>query len=455
MNAKQLNVGFVSSGDISDEVVTEVLNHQGILFKEVSGETKKHEKLPCVVLPRYVDSSYEIARKHCEDEDNIVVADKQMPLSTVLNALGGKFGSSTNDLLHPMINQYEIQLLTEIREKYFALELPFVRKWFWPDFFEECCILTHDVDWLYYSPWHFAVTRNKSILQLIQLAYQGLIHKRNYGNNIPEIVSKEKKRNMKSTFFFLANYGVHQQEFLKILEILRREKIEIGLHGSFRSYRNLDLLRTEKGKMEEYANAEVKGVRQHELNFLTPLTWEYQEKTGFLYDSTFSYSTRLGFRSGLCFPYHPIDIAKSKKFSLLEIPNSFMDWTVLSRPYGDLLKILEKLKQVVEKYNGCLAMNFHNTYQNKETFPNIEKLYTHVLDDLKERNYWFPTAHECYAWWTKRENTRVDATIKDDVIKGKTSYYPLPVVFEDANNKRKYVNLQSGEFRINTDIGFK
>ena len=450
MDIKQLNAGLVGSGDIFDEVVVEVLNHQGIFFKEIREETRKDEKFPCVILSRYVDSNYEVARKHCENEDSIVIAEKQMPLNTVLNALGGKFDGSPTDLMHPMTNQHEIQLLTKIREKYHALNLPFVRKWFWPNFFEACCILTHDVDWLHYSPWHFAVIRNKSILQLIKLAYQALIHRRDYGNNIPGIVSKEKQRNVRSTFFFLANYDAYQQEFLKILKILRKEKIEIGLHGSFSSYKNLDLLKTEKDKLEGYVNAKLKGVRQHELNFLTPLTWEYQEKAGFAYDLTFYYSTRFGFRSGLCFPYHPIDIAKSKKFSLLEIPTSFMDWTVLSKTYDELLKILEKLEQVVEKYKGCLAMNFHNTYLNGETFPEMEKFYAHVLDDLKERNYWLTTAEECYAWWTKRENTRVDATIRDNVIKGKTSGHPLPVIIEHNDGKKRYANVQSAEFEIRT-----
>ena len=455
MKAKQLNAGLVGSGDIFGEVVSEVLNHQGIFFKEICEETKKDEKFPCVILPRYSDSNYEVARKHCEDEDNIVIAEKQMPLSTVLDALGGKINrnirpidGSSIDLMYPMINQYEIELLTEIREKYHALNLPFVRKWFWPNFFKAGCILTHDVDWFHYSPWHFAVTHNKSILQLIKLAYQALVHKRDYGNNVPAIVSKEKQRNVRSTFFFLANYGAHQQEFLKILKILRKEKIEIGLHGSFSSYRNLDLLKIEKDKLEKYIGAKVKGVRQHELNFLTPLTWEYQEKAGFAHDLTLCYATRIGFRSGLCFPYHPIDIARSKRFSLLEIPTSFMDWTVLSKTYDELLKILEKLEQVVEEYNGCLAMNFHNTYQNEETFPEVEKFYTHVLDDLKERNYWLTTAHECHAWWTKRENMRVDATIQDNVIKGKTSGYPLPVIIENSDGKKRYASLQSAEFEI-------
>jgi peptidoglycan/xylan/chitin deacetylase (PgdA/CDA1 family) len=454
MNTKQLNVGFVGSSNILDEVVTEVLNHQGILFKEIRKATKADKKFPCVVLSRHEDSSYELARKHCEDEDGIVIAEKQLPLTTVLNALAGKVYGSLSDPMYPEINQYEIKLLNEIREKYRALNVPFVRKWFWPNFMKACCVLTHDVDWLYYSPWHFAVIRKKSILQLIKLAYQAVIHKRNYGNNIREIVSKEKARNVRSTFCFLKRareltyYGVYQQEFLDMLRILRKEGFEIGLHGSSSSYRDLDILKIEKDKLERYADATVKGVRQHELNFLTPLTWEYQEKAGFGYDLTFSYNKRIGFRSGLCFPYHPIDLANSRKFSLLEIPTSFMDWTVLSRTYNELLGILEELEQAVNEFNGCLVMNFHNTYLNEETFPEMEKFYVHILDDLKEQSYWFATAEQCYAWWTKRENAKIDAIAKDGVIKGKTSYYPIPLAVEDADRKKKFVNLQGDEFTI-------
>jgi len=451
--ANQLNLGLICSKDIYEEVVKEVLNHQGILFKEIRDIHSDYEKFPCVILPRYTDEKYTMAMKYCEDEDNLIIAEKEIPLNFILNALGGKSpGSSTpsTDLLQPIINQHEIEFLTKIREKYYAQGLPLVRKWFWPNFFNACCIMTHDVDWLYYSPWHFAAIRNKSFPQLLKLAYNSLIHRRNYGNNIPEIITREKHEEIRSSFFFLIKYEGYHTEFLDVLKALRKEGFEIGLHGSGSSYKDAGLLKREKMKLGEYANAEIEGIRQHRLKFLIPFTWEYQEEAGFIYDTTLSYNNKFGFRSGICFPYHPINILKGRRFSILEILPAFMDWTVLFKKmsYNESIEIITKLEQVVEKFNGCLMMNFHNTYQNEETFPEICKLYSETLKDVKKRGYWVTTAKECCLWWLKREKTNIDLTLEDNIIKGKTSTYPLPIIIENTFGQKMKVNLQKARFKI-------
>lgn len=449
MDAKELSVGIVDIGDVYDEVVKEVLNHQGIIFKEICNETENREIFPCIVLSRKTAEGLKSAKKHCENEDSIVIVDEEIPLGVVLNAFAGGFKGSQNDLLYPLINQLEVKLLEGIKEKYRLLDLPFVTKWFWPSFSRACCVMTHDIDWLYYSPWHHAVIRNNSILQLLKLAYQSIFHKRNYGNNIPELVSKEKRRKLRSSFFFLVNYGVFHNEFLRILELLEEGDFEIGLHGSYSSYKNADLLKKEKDEMEKLTKKEVKSIRQHELKFLVPFTWRHQEKAGFAYDLSFSNNHKLGFRGGISFPYHPFDCIKERMFSILEIPTSFMDWTVLSWPWDKLLSITSKLEEIVETFNGCLVMNFHNTYQNEETFSKMTRLFSFVLDYVKKRNYWVTTANECHSWWLEREKAMIDIAIYKDLIKGKTSTFPIPLVVEKPNHQKICSILKESTFSIN------
>jgi len=451
MDDKQLNVGLVCSGGIYDEVVKEVLNHQGIFSKEIDGSTSKRLKFPCVILVHPTDKAHRLANEHCESDDNVIVVGEEIPLDVILKALGGTLDDSSVDPLDPRVNKLEVELFTKIKEKFFSLNLPIVRKWFWPGFSKACCVLTHDIDWLYYSPWHLAVIKNKSIPQLMKLAYQSFIHRKNYGNNIKEIILKERKRNVSSSFFFLTKYEGYHEEFIQSLKMLQEEKFEIGLHGSLSSHKNADLLKKERRKLEEYADVNVKGVRQHELSFLTPLTWKYQEEAGFAYDLTFSHNDKFGFRSHVCFPYHPIDIIENKKLSLFEIATAFMDWTAFHRKmnYDESLEIITKLEGVVEEFNGCLVMNFHNTYQNRETFPAMEKLYSDILDDVKRRNYWVTMADECCSWWQMREGARAEIVTKNGLIKGKTSMYPLPVVIEKTEGDKMYAEIREAKFKVN------
>ena len=57
----------------------------------------------------------------------------------------------------------------------------------------------------------------------------------------------------------------------------------------------------------------------------------------------------------------------------------------------------------VEHYHGLLMVNFHNTYLNRETFPDILELYRGVIERASERGYWLATAGSCSKWWRSRE----------------------------------------------------
>ncbi len=446
----QLNAGFICNNDIYDEVAKEVLNHQGILYKEIHERIDRNKKFPCVILPSYVDDNYEVARDYCETEENIVIVEKEIPLNVVLDAFGGTLETSSINPIYPVINQYEIELLMKIKEKYYALGLPFVKKWFWPRFLKACYIMTHDVDWLYYSPWHWAALRRKTIPQIAKLVYQSILKRKNFGNNILEILSTEISKNVRSSFFFLSEYEkVYQKKFVRYLKKSQEHGFEIGLHGYY-SHDDLARLKEQKKTLEKYAETKLEGIRQHELNFLAPLTWKYEEEAGFIYDLTLSYNETFGFRGGICFPYHPISLLENRRFSILEMPTTFMDWTVLHNrmKHNEAMRMFAMIWRNVEKFNGLFVTCFHNTYLNEETFPEISKLYHSILNDLSQRNYWVTTASECCKWWLKREKTRIDVKIKGKSISGQTTTYPIPLLVETTRGERKRAEIYGEQFKV-------
>jgi hypothetical protein len=133
-----------------------------------------------------------------------------------------------------------------------------------------------------------------------------------------------------------------------------------------------------------------------------PSTWELESSAGLDYDATFSYNRFFGFRGETCFPYHPFG---ERRLPLLELPTSFMDWTALNRGLrgGSVEKILDVIMEGVELYHGLLVVNFHNTYLNRETFPDVLGLYEGLIERVSSRGYWTTTAESCSSWWKRRE----------------------------------------------------
>ena len=145
----------------------------------------------------------------------------------------------------------------------------------------------------------------------------------------------ENELGVKSTFFFLNESGkvnlfdtstwnlhgrlhdIKDPKVVKIIKKLHSGGWEIGLHGSFYSYNNLEMLRKEKKLLEEVLNDKVVGTRQHHLNLSIPETWKYHEKIGLKYDTSLGCKEDVGFKWGTCFPFYPMEDKKALLQDLL------------------------------------------------------------------------------------------------------------------------------------------
>jgi hypothetical protein len=91
-----------------------------------------------------------------------------------------------------------------------------------------------------------------------------------------------------------------------------------------------------------------------------------------------------------------------------------MDWTALKRNLRGkkAQEVLDLIMERVERYHGLLMVNFHNTYLNRETFPDVMALYEALIDRVSSRGYWVTTAHSCSEWWRRRVASRPDISIE-------------------------------------------
>ena len=401
-----LTIGVVSLGSGYDELLCEMLDHQGVAYRTI-GRGSEPSKYPIVLLSKRSEESYSLALGSCDAESGVIVAEKVVAFDVVLALLGGT-APDRPDSFDLTVNIEEEKLLTVIRERLFQLSLPLVRKWYWPGAASACCVFTHDIDFFDYSPFHKQILRQSANpFRLLRLAFDSLVRKKDYGWNIPETAQLEQAYGFRSTFFFQMTYG-GKDLLAESVDLLKKQGFELGLHGAKTSYKDPESLEEEKAIFRKRIGLEPKGLRYHILKFEPPHTWELEVDAGFEYDATFYYNRSFGFRAGTCFPFRPF--SKESRLPILELPTGYMDFTSLHREQSarEQMETIEKTRKLVEGYHGVLVANYHNTYLNHDTFPSVYDSFKAMLETAKTEKYWVATGLECAAWWKLRAAAQIN-----------------------------------------------
>lgn len=149
---------------------------------------------------------------------------------------------------------------------------------------------------------------------------------------------------------------------IRRLRALAEKGCQIGLHGSFSSHNDVELLSKEKRLLEQALEQPVTHIRQHWLRFSFKETWKTQEEAGFLYDTGFGFNNIPGFRSRLCHPHHPWNEKKQRAHSIRVIPMAAMDSTLFDYQFLTEEKIVGQLKSIrdeVIRFGGQVCWNWH------------------------------------------------------------------------------------------------
>jgi peptidoglycan/xylan/chitin deacetylase (PgdA/CDA1 family) len=295
------------------------------------------------------------------------------------------FFSRNKNILEPAVSKFLIEngLKTEYPEgKKFAV------------------CLTHDIDIVAFS-------RSEVIKQLLsrrpqnalKMLYYNTNPKSNPKCNFQDIMSLEEKYGAKSSFYFLAieeeslDFNFKIEDLEHELGNIGDNGCEVGLHGGYEAYDNLNRIKIEKERLERVLRKKVVGYRNHYLRFNIPDTWEILSKAGFKYDTTLAYPGCVGFRNGMCHPFKPFNLTKSKEIDIMEIPLTLMESTLFDYMRLDFQgswKIAKLLIDTVEKYNGIITVLWHNTSMKGDKL----KLYEKILKYCYEKNAWITSGEE-------------------------------------------------------------
>jgi peptidoglycan/xylan/chitin deacetylase (PgdA/CDA1 family) len=276
--------------------------------------------------------------------------------------------------------------------------------------------LTHDVDDIYPPLSHMLLSSAHCLRNLnfqgsaaqFLWKFRGLEHSPYF--NLSEIMDLEESFGAKSSFYFIAaeadpiRFRYDIEDVGHYLGEVSDRGWEVGLHGGYYSFDNLEAIKKEKKRLEVVLGKKVLGFRNHYLRFKTPDSWEILADASFRYDSTFGHSNSAGFRNGMCHPFRPYNLKEDREIRILEIPLVIMDVALfaISKSFEEAWECTKKLIDITAKLNGVITLLWHNFVFGCSFRRDWVRLYEKVLQYCSERGAWMTSGEEIYRWWENR-----------------------------------------------------
>lgn len=196
-------------------------------------------------------------------------------------------------------------------------------------------------------------------------------------NNLRYLMEVSEKYSIKSQFNFITlngkgnidgNYEISDDYFGVLLKEIHERGHVIGLHPSYETIDNFELLKGQYNKLKVILdNLSIPSVglggRQHYLRWRNPETWQIWDDIGLKYDSSIGSEYFMGFRCGTCFEFPVFNLLTKQPLKLIEYPLLVMDVCAFKLKTKEKINnsILE-ISKICKFYNGNLTFLFHNNY---------------------------------------------------------------------------------------------
>ncbi len=268
--------------------------------------------------------------------------------------------------------------------------------------------LSHDIDHIrMYSSWKRIpeyikrhLFRDRSIIRVIRAIASGMFFRFDpYFSAIFSLAKLSESHGFKSAFYFMtSSHGLRDEGYWesnllgkKLVQMVKDRGHEVGFHPGYETHDNLELLVTEKGKLEKLLAMSAFGGRQHYLRFRVPATWRSWEQAGLQYDSTLGFPEHEGFRCGTCHPYHPFDLEQNREMAIVEIPLIVMDVTLISYQKLSPEQAQQSIRQLAHRcaeVGGIFTLLWHNTTWDRtrsalDEMVSWSRVYVETLDMLR------------------------------------------------------------------------
>ena len=299
-------------------------------------------------------------------------------------------------LQKPVVNIWANQIRVVLQQRY--SELKFKKRHF-------TMIPTIDIDSA------FAI-RNKGFVRIMGGLIKSLYNrdKDNFKKRLKVLFGKEndpfdsfdfqlkiqQQYNFRPIYFVLmADYGSYdknipyQNKYFRDIVKLLADYADVGIHTSYASNDNPELLKIEVQRLSELLNREIQRSRQHFLRLEIPATYHNLLRLDIYNDYTMGFASQPGFRAGICdsFPFYDIDMEA-------ETPLMIHPFMIMEGTLADYLRLsseeafehIRRLIDEVKAVDGTFISLWHNESLGGQGqwagWPEVyEKMIEYALND--------------------------------------------------------------------------
>ena len=205
------------------------------------------------------------------------------------------------------------------------------------------------------------------------------------------------KYRLKPYYFFLlaeksSMYDKNISPHTKQLQQLIRDhfsRYPIGIHPSWRSGDEHELLKKEIGTLSTITGAGCLASRQHYIRFDMPETFRLLVAAGIRYDFSMGYGSINGFRASVATPFYWYDLQKEVETELLLFPFCFMEANSFYEQRltaTDALDEMREYRKIVKSVGGMMITIWHNHFFGSDKlFEGWRQVYEQFVNETAEK----------------------------------------------------------------------
>lgn len=299
----------------------------------------------------------------------------------------------TGSHLIPLVNIWINELKLKLHAHYPSLKFP-AKKFQY--------ISTIDVDNLY-------AYKNKGALRTIGAFGKDLLKLdlMNFTRRLKVLLNKEQdpfdvytklEELSKSTripliFFFLQRSNTkhdrtinpHSNAFKKVFEQLKKDGVAFGLHPSYYTSSEPELMKHEFDLIRKNSNCPVSISRQHYLRFDIRATPQILINNKVVADFSMGFASGVGYRAATFTPFYYFNLEANEVSNLLMVPFAAMDGAYFvynQTSASDAELQIEKMAEQVKSLEGIFITVFHERTFDSVLYPGFGQLYSNLHKKL-------------------------------------------------------------------------